>query len=148
MLKHMHSTLERHQAECILSTLLYLYNCGGKSLPESGERKKESRACLWSDSSSLCNFYLVKIRQVTRLYYKGRRDSPVCTRCSRDHGDLIHLIWQCPKLHLYWRGVITTINKVFPVQLPEEPKQCLLGTLLDLPVDDIPRLGHSSRPAS
>lgn len=36
-----------------------------------------------------------------RLWKMGLRENSECTRCSRDHGDLIHQLWCCPKLHLY-----------------------------------------------
>ena len=62
----------------------------------------------------------------------GLRPTPLCTRCKRDHGDLIHLLWRCPKLHPYWKGVVDTINRVFQVLLPTDPKRCLLLILEEL----------------
>lgn len=41
-------------------------------------------------------------------------------------------MWKCPKLHLYWSGVVNTINKVFQVSIPTDPKPCLLGILDEL----------------
>lgn len=74
-----------------------------------------------------------------RMFHMSIRENPMCTRCSKDRGDLIHLMWRCPKLHRFWKGVIAIINQVFQVHVPEEPKQCLLGILCDLPVDDVPK---------
>lgn len=64
----------------------------------------------------------------------------MCTRCSRDHGDLIHLLWRCPKLHLYCSGVLSTINKVFQVTVPADPKNCILGILDEFIIEDHSKL--------
>lgn len=64
-----------------------------------------------------------------RLHLMNLQSDSTCTRCKRDHGDLIHLLWRCPKLHTYWAGVMTMVNSVFKVSLPQEPKGCLLGAL-------------------
>lgn len=66
----------------------------------------------------------------------GLRENSEYTRCSRDHGELIYLLWRCPKLHLYWSGVVTTINKAFQVTVPMDPKPCVLGILDDLQIED------------
>ncbi|PIO41169.1 hypothetical protein AB205_0205770, partial [Aquarana catesbeiana] len=67
-----------------------------------------------------------------QLYAMGLRPTPLCTRCKREHGDLIHLLWRCPKLHPYWKGVVDTVNRVFQVKLPTDPKHCLLNVLDEL----------------
>lgn len=67
------------------------------------------------------------------------RENSGCTRCFRDHGDLIHLLWHCPKLHLYWTGVIATINKLFQVNISNDPKLCISGILDGLPIEDNPK---------
>lgn len=41
-----------------------------------------------------------------RLFRMGVRSDFDCPRYARDHGDLIHIIWHCLKLHLYWTGVL------------------------------------------
>lgn len=69
----------------------------------------------------------------------GGRENAEYTRCSRRHGDLIHLLWRCPKLHLFWTGVVNIINSIFQVNIQMNPKPCLLGTLDDLPIEDIPK---------
>lgn len=66
-----------------------------------------------------------------RLYRIGVREDSECTRCSRDHGDLIHLFWRSHKLHRYWSGVVKTINRVFQVNIQLDHKPCILGILYD-----------------
>lgn len=69
-----------------------------------------------------------------RLHAMGILDSPVCGKCLKDHGDLIHLTWRCPKLRLYWVGVLNTINSVFQTSIPLNTKPCLLGIFDDFPL--------------
>lgn len=104
------------------------------------------QTCSLNVTLQLYQLYIVLQVHFTpaRLCKMGVRDDSVCTRCSRDHGDLIHLLWRYPKLHLYCtRG---TINKV---NIPTDPKPCLLGILDELPIEKLlNRLlpGLSSRP--
>lgn len=56
---------------------------------------------------------------------------PMCYRCKRDKGGLIHLLWRCPKGHRYWTAVLGTHNRVFQCSVPLDPKYCLLGILSD-----------------
>lgn len=65
-----------------------------------------------------------------------------CSRCSRDHGDLINLLWGCPKHHLYWMGILDMINKVFQSNIPSDPKSCVLDILEDV-VSGVHLRGHS-----
>lgn len=80
------------------------------------------QGCSLNAAQRLSQLYIVLRVHLTpaRLHRMGISESADCTRCARDHGDLIHLLWRCPKLHLYWRGVLTTINKVFLVNVPQD----------------------------
>lgn len=64
-----------------------------------------------------------------RLHAMGLTPTLLCTRCKRDHGELIHMLWRCPKLHVYWRGVIDVLSAVFQVQIPLDPRKCILNLL-------------------
>ena len=55
-------------------------------------------------------------------------------------GDLIHLLWRCPKLHRFWRGVVDTLNSVFQVAVPLEPIYCLLGVLEGVVTEELTRM--------
>lgn len=54
------------------------------------------------------------------------------------HGDLLHMLWKCPKLFRYWQYVLTTIAHVYQFPLPQDPVVCLLGAL------EIPSLSPGS----
>lgn len=59
-----------------------------------------------------------------------------CPRCLSDHGDLIQLLWRCPKLHRYWTGVVSTLNSAFQVTVQMDTKPFLLGIVDDIPTGD------------
>lgn len=62
-----------------------------------------------------------------KLFKWGKRPDPKCQRCGGGYGDLIHMFWRCPKLHIYWKGVVERINLVFGTSLRVEARECLLG---------------------
>lgn len=68
--------------------------------------------CFLNVAQWLSQLYLLLRVHYTpaRLVRMGVRDDPSYTRCIRDHGDLIHLLWRCPKLHIYWKQVMGIIN--------------------------------------
>lgn len=68
-------------------------------------------------------------RTPLQLFHWGRRDSPLCPKCNRDQGTLLHMMWKCPKLFRYWTDVIGTISSTFGIRLPRDPVICLLGAL-------------------
>lgn len=53
-----------------------------------------------SASQKLSQRYLLHraYRMPARLHRWGLRDTPLCPKCKRDHGDLLHMFWKCPKL--------------------------------------------------
>lgn len=65
-------------------------------------------ACSLSVSQRMTQLYITQRVHLTpvRLFKMGLREDPLCDRYPRDHGDLIYLLWRCPKLHLYWSGVL------------------------------------------
>ena len=94
--------------------------------------------CSMNVAQRLSQLYIVLRVHYTpaRLYKMGIRPDSNCTRCTRDHGDLIHLLWRCPKLHLFWSGVVTLLNRVYLTNIPVDPKPCLLGIIDDMSLDD------------
>lgn len=82
-----------------------------------------------------------------RLHKMGRQPDPLCGRCGRHQGDLIHLLWRCLKLHRYWSTVLGTLNRVFWTTVPLDPIHCILGVLEDVVPKEM-ALEHCFRPAS
>lgn len=57
-----------------------------------------------------------------KLHAMGRRQDSIYSKCKRNHRDLIHMLWQCPKLHRYWESVVDTLNSVLQTTIKLEPK--------------------------
>lgn len=61
-----------------------------------------------------------------RLFKFGRRPNDNCPRCRRT-GDLIHMVWRCPKLFRYWEEVTGNLGNIFGTTVANEPLACILG---------------------
>lgn len=61
-----------------------------------------------------------------KLYRFGQRLDDKCPRCS-EIGDLIHMMWRCPKLVRYWSEIVKIIEIRFKIRLELEAKICVLG---------------------
>lgn len=111
--------------------------------PRSGqpEALQTVPQCSLNVKQRLMQLYLLLRVHFTpaRLFTMGVLDSPLYGKSSRDHVDLIHLTWRCSKLHLYWTGVMNTINSVFKTSILLKPKPCLLGILDDFKLSVLTR---------
>lgn len=63
-----------------------------------------------------------------RLRRFGRRPDDKCPRCSGT-GDLIHLMWRCPKLTRYWTEILNIIEMRFGIRIEQAAKSCVLGLI-------------------
>lgn len=61
-----------------------------------------------------------------RLFKFGRRPNDNCPRCQRS-GDLIHMLWRCPKLFRYWEEVTGNLGSIFGAIVVKEAITCILG---------------------
>ena len=61
------------------------------------------QGCSLNTAQRLSQLFIVMRVHFTpaRLLKMGLAGDDNCPRCVRDRGDLIHLLWRCPKLHLY-----------------------------------------------
>lgn len=118
-----------------------------ESLRRSNGKKQSVTECSLNVVQRLSQLYIVLRTHYTRarLARMGLRWDPTCISCG-DHGDLTHLIWRCPNLHFFWKKVIDTLHWEFQVQVPEDPKQCLLDILDNLPVEDTSRQAIAGTP--
>lgn len=62
-----------------------------------------------------------------RLSQFGKCPDASCPRCMAAVGDLIHMLWRCLKLYIYWEGVLSKINSVFERNLRMDPILCIFG---------------------
>lgn len=83
---------------------------------------------------------LIQFNVIHRVYYTPVRlhtfkstYSELCPRCKVQRGTLLHMLWSCPDLEVYWEGVLEIIGTVVGTNIPREPRLTLLGdtSLLD-----------------
>lgn len=79
----------------------------------------------------LTRFYILHRAYYTpkRLFMFGGRPDASRPRCVSVTGDLIHMLWRCPKLYRYCKEVIYKINFVFGTDLRLDPMTCILWDL-------------------
>lgn len=114
--------------------------------PITGEQWEEIlqsiNICSLNVAQKVSQLYIILRVHYTplKLYKMGRRTDPLCGRCERHQGDLIHLLWRCPKLHRYWSEVMETLNRVFQTTIPLDPIHCILGVLEDTVPEEMTRI--------
>lgn len=64
-----------------------------------------------------------------QLHRWGCGGTPLCLKCEQENGDLIHMLWQCPKLFHLWAEIISTISRIYNFMIKSGPVACLLGSL-------------------
>uniref|UniRef100_A0A803KGA6 Reverse transcriptase domain-containing protein n=1 Tax=Xenopus tropicalis TaxID=8364 RepID=A0A803KGA6_XENTR len=79
--------------------------------------------------------YLTK----SRLHRIDPNISPLCNRCQQEEGTLIHTLWSCTKLNVYWTEVLDTLSQLLQYPIPRSPQICLLGVIssLELPAAEL-----------
>lgn len=84
-----------------------------------------------STSYRLSQLFILHRSHSTRVLLQRwhRRESPLCSKCKGANGDLIHLLWRCPKLFRYWKDVTDIIFSVYQTTIQLHPVTCLLGTV-------------------
>lgn len=117
--------------------------------PITGEQWEEAlqavNTCSLNVSQKVSQLYILLRVHYTpvKLHKMGKLQDPLCNRCRNVPGDLIHLLWRCPKLHRYWNGVMTLLNRVFQTNVPLDPLGCLLGILEEVILENISRMAFA-----
>lgn len=101
--------------------------------------------CSLNVAQKILQLYIVLRVHYTplKLYKMGKRPDSLCSRCGRNQGNLIHLLWRCPKLHRYWSEVLGTLNQVFRTTVPLDPIHCILGVLEEDAPEEVTRIALS-----
>ena len=50
-----------------------------------------------------------------------------CAKCIDDVGTLLHCMWNCPKIQLFWKVVADMISHIAVIDIPLDAKFCILG---------------------
>lgn len=61
------------------------------------------------------------------LHKIGYAENSDCRRGCGGEGTFLHIIWECPFISKYWKGIHDTIKDVVGVTLRMEAKHCLLN---------------------
>ena len=64
-----------------------------------------------------------------RLHKIDGNISAMCQRCKVNEGNLIHMLWSCPHLAVFWKFVITTVSDVVESEIPSYPRIWILGDI-------------------
>uniref|UniRef100_A0A8C5M1H2 Reverse transcriptase domain-containing protein n=1 Tax=Leptobrachium leishanense TaxID=445787 RepID=A0A8C5M1H2_9ANUR len=71
----------------------------------------------------LYRWYLVPAREC----HVNHKVSPICWRCERLKGTMIHVWWECEAVEPFWRGVAGLVEKAIGLAIPFAPADFLLG---------------------
>ena len=59
----------------------------------------------------------------------SKKQTMLCQRCKVNEGNLIHMLWSCPHLDVFWKFIITTVSDVVESEIPADPRIWILGDI-------------------
>lgn len=62
-----------------------------------------------------------------------------CPRCLIALGTFDHIIWQCPRIQVYWSQIVQFLHDQMGSPVALDPKQCLLGLFPEEETDKFTR---------
>lgn len=51
----------------------------------------------------------------------------VCVKCFIEKGTLIHCLWECPSIQIFWEKVLKCLSFMIESNIPLKPSICILG---------------------
>ena len=92
-------------------------------------------ACFKAQSQSVNTKYkLLQYKWLMRTYLTPCRlnhiypNAPdICVKCREQKGTQIHCLWECLKIHQFWKNVLHCIRLIVGREVPLQAKICLLG---------------------
>lgn len=101
--------------------------------------------CSLNVSQKVSQLYILLRVQYTpvKLHWMGRLPDSLCGKCRIMAGDLVLLLWQCPKLHHYWNKLLSPLNGIFQVSVPLNPINCLLRIFEEIIPEEMKRVAFS-----
>lgn len=99
-------------------------------------------ACKTTQKASSCSTLWELLVKITLQWYYtpatlsrfNPQLSDSCWRHCGTRGDLIHVLWSCPKLLLYWRKVFHIISDIAQQQVLRNPALARLSIARDRPI--------------
>lgn len=49
-----------------------------------------------------------------------------CIKCAKEKGTLYHCMWQCEKINIFWKEIMTIISDLIECRIPIDSKLCIL----------------------
>lgn len=92
-------------------------------------------ACLKAQTNSInTSLKLIQYKWLMRVYItpaKLHRISPnipdVCVKCLTEKGTLIHCLWGCSKILVFWENVVKCLSQMVKCNIPLTSTVCILG---------------------
>ncbi len=82
------------------------------------------------------NLKLIQYNWIMRTYITPVRLNKInqnipdtCIKCSVDRGTLLHCMWNCPKVQVFWKEVAFFLSLMVPINLPMKPEIFILGII-------------------
>lgn len=75
-----------------------------------------------------------------RIFQVRKRDSPMCHKCQKCSGKLLHMLWEYDKIHLFWSNVTHFVATKFDLPNMCSPKLCILGVLEEVDLSSYQKL--------
>lgn len=104
-------------------------------IKEDVQEADREGACFKAQTQSVnTKFKLLQYKWLMRIYLTPCRLNhiypsvpDICVKCREAKGTLIHCLWECPKIHQFWKSVLHCIGLVVGREVPLRAKICLLG---------------------
>lgn len=66
-----------------------------------------------------------------RLHHFNPSIPDSCIKCNHQKGSLIHCMWECPQIIVFWGKVLDLISHIIGKEVPCSPKICILNIYPD-----------------
>ena len=79
-----------------------------------------------------------------KCYLMGISPNPLCQLCCLGiPGTMLHMLWECPKVYIFWRYVAEIISKRIGCDIPFSPATLLLTVTVNVALYLNTRVGYS-----
>lgn len=94
-----------------------------------------NEACLRAQTQTVnTRLKLLQYKWLTRVYITPEILNHIscnipdtCTKCGNHKGTLVHCVWECVKIQMFWQEVIQCLTETFHIKIPLSAKLCILG---------------------
>lgn len=61
-----------------------------------------------------------------KLHHISPNIPDICVKCLNQKGTLIHCLWECPNVEVFWGNVVKCLSRMVENNIPLRPKICIL----------------------